>query len=172
MKDQLFAIYGMIINPKVTLKSLPEDRIYALAFLSPIYFGFVRAIQKGGLNKLAGTGTFDRYLIACMVILFVSFFAIMLWAIFIKAIVKIFKKNLTAIKLMNLYGYALVPRLLISILGNIVILVAPSSALENLIGGQELPLVITISVIGIAVFIYSIFLYVFGIIVSPGYVKK
>ncbi len=81
-----------------------------------------------------------------------------------KLILKLFKKRLTVKKLMNIYGYALVPRLVIAIIGTVLFIIFPQEILQpDGLTGLQLGLIIS----GIAALIYTLFLYFYGIAVSP-----
>jgi hypothetical protein len=58
MNEQFEAILGVVIYPKQTMRALPADRIFLLAFLSPLYFGLSRVFRPRNhellLNALGG----------------------------------------------------------------------------------------------------------------------
>jgi hypothetical protein len=171
MIDQLKAIPRVLYRPKSTLKNLPSDRLYLLAFVTPLYFGYARAVRTGTFTKLTDVTGNKLCTYAIFVLLGLVF--IPLGALLVKAIIRLFGKRLTLFKLMNLYGYALIPRLLISIPLSIYVnfLMADDTKLFMILG--EFPSWFIIAAfIGGVVYIYCIVLYIYGIVISPSTPKE
>jgi hypothetical protein len=76
---------------------------------------------------------------------------------------KLFKKRLSVRKLMNINGYARVPRLAVALVGYVIMFMNPTMfAAERPTLG-----LIAIIVMGFAGMIYTLFLYIYGIVVCP-----
>jgi hypothetical protein len=164
--DQLKSIPRVLYRPRSTLRSLPADRLYLLAFLAPLYFTYARAVRTGNLARLtemAGSKPLAYALFLSLAIAFIP-----LGALIIKLIIGLFGKKLTLLKLMNLYGYALVPRLLIAIPMSLYVnVLMPEEDRMFLILGEVPSWFSIVAVIAGVVCVYSIALYVYGIVVSP-----
>jgi hypothetical protein len=166
MTDQLKAIPRVLYRPRSTLRSLPADRLYLLAFLAPLYFTYARAVRTGNLAKL--TERAGSTLLAYALFLSLAIAFIPLGALLVKLIIRLFGKRLTLFKLMNLYGYALVPRLLIAIPMSLYVnFLMPEEDKMFLILGEAPSWFNIVAVLAGVVFVYSIALGVYGIVVSP-----
>ena len=162
---QLELVKNVFISPKETFKALPSDKLFLLAWLAPFYFGIARIYRPGTYEKaLSAVG--NEYLLFILGSIF-ALVMIPLSALIVKLLIRIFGKKLTIKKLMNIYGYALIPRIVVAIFAYAVIFVNP-----NLLQEQGMnPLGITIAVAGVGAMLYTIFLYIYGIVVSPSEVK-
>ncbi len=169
MLNQLKAIIGVITEPKKTFQDLSSSRLYALAFLSPLYFGYARAARTGSIQKM--TDMVGNNLFAYAILLIIGLVAIFLGAALVKLIVRLFGKRLTLVKLMNIYGYALVPRLLVSIPMSICLAMLPQTTKDMMLLGEIPGWFLALSALGGIALIYAIVLMVYGIVVSPSYDK-
>ena len=90
-----------------------------------------------------------------------------------KGIIWLFGKRLTVIKLINLHGYSMIPRLLISVPATLYVkfLMSDDSKIEMMLGEIPFWFKIVAVISGIFLF-YGIFLYIYGIVVSPNIEKK
>lgn len=147
---QVAAVLGVLIQPGRTLARLPSDRTYALAFLAPIYFGFVRLIDRTG---------WEYYLFKLLLVAVAALFAVPASAWLVRQFLKLFGKRLTTAKLMNLGGYVLVPQLVFA-----VVVTLGAVALG---GYNNDTLFLVIAGAAVLVVLYSLGLYIYGIIVSP-----
>lgn len=166
MIEQLKAIVGILYKPKSTLKNLPSNKLYVLAVLAPLYFGYARGMRTGSFNKL--TEITGNKLLTFLLFIIISVVFIPLGALIMKMIIRIFGKRLTLFKLMNLYGYAYVPRLLISIPLSLYVnfLMPEDTKFLMMLGEMPSWMKIAAAVSGV-VFLYCIALYFCGIVVSP-----
>lgn len=161
MKEQIKAILGVIIHPKQTMQALPSDRIFLLAVLSPLYFAMARAFRPRNHAALRNALGDDW-----RIILVVSVFALImipLGAWLLRQFLRLFKKRLSVRKIMNISGYAHVPRLAAALAGYAVIYMNPSMFAST----HPTPGLISIILLGITGIIYTLFLNVYGIVVSP-----
>ena len=81
----------------------------------------------------------------------------------IRQLLKLFKKRLRVRKLINIYGYALIPRLVVAAIGSLIL--ARHRAILTAEGPSTSLIVLII--LGLAGIIYTLVLYVYGIVVSP-----
>ena len=166
MKEQLKAVLGIILRPKTTLINLPSENLYLLGLLSPLYFGITRVLRKGLLDNFIESTPIHKQIIGFFALLILGTIFIFLWAILVQAVILIFKKRLSVFKLLNIWGYSEVPRLVISLTVNFILVVLPYEVKINLFTEPPLIFSAIFGVIGFIVMIYSLFLFVFGIIVS------
>ena len=161
MEDQMRAIYGVIVHPRSTFLALPAHRVWALAILAPLYFGVGHAFHPRRYSALREWLGGDLQIILVSVIVGVVMIPTGAWLI--RQVLKLFKKRLSVIKLMNIYGYALVPRLVVACIGYLILL--SNRALMTV----ERPSnsLIVVMVLGFAAIIYTIVLYVYGIVICP-----
>ena len=167
MMHQLKAIVGVLAKPRTTFRELPSNSIYALAFLTPLYFGYSRALRTGSLKRM--TELVGSSLLAHLVLLLIALVAIPFGALLVKVVVRLFGKRLTLVKLMNIYGYAFVPRLAVSIPASICFAMLPEDTKAMMLLGEVPGWFIALTALGGIVFLYSIFLWFYGVVVSPSY---
>ena len=161
MKEQFEAILGVIIHPKQTMLALPADRIFLLAFLSPLYFGISRGFRPRNheflLNALGGNW---------QIVLAVGLLALVMvpaGAWLIRQFLKLFKKRLSVRKLMNINACATVPRLAVALVGYVIMVMNPTVFASE----RPTPGLIAIIVLSGFAGIYTFILYVYGIVVCP-----
>jgi len=174
MKEQFEAILGVIIHPKQTMQALPADRIFLLAFLSPpadqifllaflspLYFGISRAFRPRNhevlLNALGG----NWQIVLAIGLLALVMIPVGAWLM--RQFLKLFKKRLSVRKLMNINGYAHVPRLVVALVGYLIMFMNPTMFASE----RPTPGLIAIIVLYFAGSIYTLFLYVYGVVVCP-----
>lgn len=167
MKNQLIAIPRLFYRPKAALTSLPNDKICVFAILVPLYFGYARALRTGGVSKIAEL-TGSKF-ITLGIIVVLGLIGIFLGGVVVKLIVMLFGKRLKLFKLINLHGYSMIPRFMISAPTSLYVnyLMSEDQKIELMLG--MFPLWFKVGAIagGILLF-YGIALYIFGIVVSPG----
>ena len=161
MKTQLTLIPKVFTHPKSAFMSLPSDRWFILAWIAPLYFGVARAFRSPNYETAAATfggplGLFGFTLVLGAIVLPICF-----WIL--KQILKLFRKYLTVKKLMNIYGYSLVPRLVVAAIGYLLMFAFPSSFVPD--AGLS-PFLIFILGIGLLAILYTLFLFIYGIVVS------
>ena len=160
MKEQIKAVLGVIIHPKQTMQSLPSDRIFALAFLSPLYFAIVRAFRPRNHKVLLNALGSDW-----VVVVVVGLFALIMipaGAWLMRQVLKLFRKRLSVRKLLNINGYAHVPRLIVAVIGYVVMFINPSIFASD----RPTPALLAIIALGLAGMIYTLYLCIYGIVVS------
>ena len=162
MGDQARAIYGVIVHPKATFLVLPARRMWALAILAPLYFGVGRAFHPRRYSALREWLGGDMQIVLVSVIAGVVMIPTGAWLI--RQVLKLFKKRLSVIKLMNIYGYALVPRLIVACISYLIILLSNQTLMTTEKPSTSL---IVVMVLGFSAIIYTIVLYVYGIVVCP-----
>ena len=158
--NQLLLVKGIFTSPKSTLYALPYDRLLWLSWLAPFYFGVVRLLEPATYDK--ALNMVDNVYLLFLVFILFALVMIPLGALIVKLVIKLFGKQLTIKKLMNLYGYALVPRLMVALFAYVVMLINPSVFNSGELG----VLAFAIIAAGVLALFYSIFLYVYGIVVS------
>ena len=111
--DQIKFAASMLAAPKSALLKLPSNRTWVLAWVAPLYFGIGRGMQGTVWPKLvdATGGTWP----AAVVLLLGGLLAVPFGAWVIQCLVRLIGWKLTVKKLMNIYGYAMVPRLLAAV---------------------------------------------------------
>ena len=140
---QLKAVIGMVVRPKATLVNLPSDRFLILGLIVAGYFGFARVIRGGQLRELAdATGT---PLIPLAMFTVFAVVGYVVGALVIKLIVRLFGKRLTLRKVMNILGYAQVPRFLFAVPLSMALALAPADFKQRLLLGDYNGLTITAS---------------------------
>ncbi len=161
IKTQIALIPKVITSPKVAFQSLPSDRWYLLAWLAPLYFGIARAFRPPNYEK--SVDLFGSPLLLLLFVIILALVIIPLGAWIMRQLLKLFKKRLSVKKLMNIYGYALVPRLIVALIGYAVLFSFPSMFRENELSAGLL----VILALGLCGMLYTLFLYIYGIVVSP-----
>jgi hypothetical protein len=164
--NQIELIKGIFISPKKTLQALPSDSIFLLGWLAPFYFGMAKIFRPDTYEK-ALSYINNEYLLFIVASVF-ALIMIPLGAIVIKLIIRVFGKKLTIKKLMNIYGYALLPRVVVALIAYVIIFIEP-----NVFQNNDLN-ILSITIIGAGVIglTYTVFLYVYGIVISPSTVKN
>jgi hypothetical protein len=125
MNTQLTLIPKVFTDPRSTFVSLPSDRWFILAWAAPLYFGVVRAFRPPNYETTAATFGGPIGVLALALVLGAIIIPLSFWIL--KQILKLFRKRLTVKKLMNIYGYSLLPRLVVAAIGYLVLFVSPSS---------------------------------------------
>jgi hypothetical protein len=124
-----------------------------LGVLAPLYFGIARAYRFTWLGSGFMKVIFSAILAAIM---------ILVGAWVMQKILVLFRKRISIIKLLNIYGYALVPRLIVAGVGYVMMLSNPSMFAE--VGN---PGALIMLILGGAATIYTLVLYFYGIGVCP-----
>lgn len=125
-----------------------------------MYFAFTRMVYRGGPLPVSTEEEFAMLLVLFLFLAVVAgLIVVPLSAWIMRQFLKLFRKRLTVAKLMNIGGYALVPRIIVAILATLL----GFFNLDNL--GR--PAVVALLVVGALATIYSVFLYTLGIVVSP-----
>jgi hypothetical protein len=161
MNEQIKAIFSVIIHPKQTMQGLPSDRIFLLAFLSPIYFAIARVFRPRNHDALLAVLGGNWQIILAVIIFSLVMVPVGAWLL--RQFLKLFKKRLSVRKIMNINGYSYVPRLAVALVGYAVISINPS-IFES---ARPTPELIAVIVLGVFGMIYTLYLCVYGIIVSP-----
>jgi len=160
--EQIKLVLRVITAPRSAFRALPPDRWYLLAWIAPLYFGAARAFRPPNYER--NIQIFGSNWALLGFVLVIGFIFIPLWAWVLRQILKLFRKRLSVRKLMNIYGYALVPRLIVAALAYILFIIWPFRVPdEDILTPQTLVMII----LGAAGIIYTMILYVFGIVVSP-----
>jgi len=163
---QLELIKGIFTSPRKTLQALPGDNVLLLGWLAPFYFGMAKIFKPDIYEKVL-TYFNNEYLLFIVASVF-ALIMIPIGALVIKLIIRVFGKRLTLKKLMNIYGYALLPRIVVALMAYVIIFIEP-----NLFQNNEFnSLSITVIGAGVIGLIYTIFLYIYGIVISPSIVKN
>lgn len=163
MTHQLVSIVNVLRSPRQAFEGLPSDRWYALAWLAPIYFGSSRALRDPeNVRRFVPLGGKWGLLLFAVVIA-----AIVLpvsgWLL--KLVLRLFGKRLTVRKIMNIWGYALVPRLLAAAVGFVVLWTFPTALT---LGDGPNWLLLALVALGIIAMLWTLVLFIYGIVVSPG----
>jgi hypothetical protein len=161
MKEQLRAILGIFTNPKSTMQDLPSHRLYALAIIAPLYFGMVKAFKPR--NHAVLLESFGSTWMIILLVVGIAVIMIPLGGWLMKQILKLFRKRLSVVKILNICGYARVPRLFVALLGYIAVLFNPELFKTH----QPSPVLFVIIALGIIALLYSLFLTIYGFVVSP-----
>ena len=161
MREQFQAVLGVLLRPKATMQALPTARVYVLAILAPMYFGIARAFRPRYhallVEKLGGNW---QIVVAVSILALVMIpVGAWLWRQFLK----LFKKRLSVRKLMNINGYSHVPRLLVAAIGYVLMWLNPSMFASE----QPTPGLVAIIALGCLGIAYTLYLYIYGIVVSP-----
>jgi len=151
----------MIVQPKGTLLELPSDRFYLLAFVIFEYLIFETVRGDRWVFTLMGVG--------------VVFFPVA--ALILKGIVRLFGKNLSLKKVMNIVGFAQTPRLVTALVYFLTRALMPPEMRAAMEAPFSFPeryqtLVIVLGLLGILVFCYSVFLLIWGLAICPDIGKE
>lgn len=159
---QLKLLLKTITSPRSAFRELPSNKIYALAFIGPLYYAVDRAFRPDNYERYIKLLGSDAAILVSVVVFGAILLPIGSWIL--QQILKLFKKRLSVYKLMNISGYALVPRLVVTGIGFLMLLVWPDMLAE----GNEIPTqLILLAVLGLLALLYSLFLFIYGIVVSP-----
>ena len=166
MGEQVRAMYQVLAHPKSTFLALPANRVYALGVLAPLYFGVARAFQPRRYEALRGWLGGDLQIGIFAVVIGLVMIPVGAWLI--RQMLKLFKKRLSVVKLMNIYGYALVPRLIVAGVGYLVLL----SNRTLMSAEKPSTSLIVLWTLGFSALLYTIVLHVYGIVVCPSEEKE
>ncbi len=161
MKKQIAALLGVLTHPRRTMQALPSDRLYALAILSPLYFGIVRAFRQRNHALLHNALGGNIQII--LLVLAISVVMLPLGGWLVQQILRLFRKRLSIVKILNINGYAYVPRLIVALIGYVLLVANPSAFTFD----RFTPPLIAIIALGFMSMIYTICLMIYGIVVSP-----
>ena len=161
MKEQLTAILGVFTSPKRTMRQLSSTRIYVLSIIAPLYFSVVRAFKPRNYallrEKLGGD---------IQIVLFVCALGVVMLPVggwLMRQSLKLFGKRLSVVKILNINGYSFVPRIVTALIGYAVLFANPALLQTE----RPTPLFIMLIVVGFAGMLYSLYLMICGIVVSP-----
>jgi hypothetical protein len=161
MMNQLKLIAKVISSPRSAFGELPSKRWYVLAWLAPLYFGVARAFRPPGYaRRIEALGSNWKLL---GLVLIVGLIMIPFWAWVLRQVLKLFKKRLSVRKLMNIYGYALVPRLIVAGFAYVLFIFWPLQIPEEDVLTTQILIMLIFGGIGM---VYSMFLYIYGIVIS------
>jgi hypothetical protein len=152
------SIYGIFVSPRKTMLELPSDRIYPLALLLLIYLNVTRGFRPRSYNVLHDKLGGDLQIVLFMIA--ISFVTIPIGCWILGSIIALFKKRLTVRKIINISGCAAIPRAIISLAASVAVGLNPELLDHNR------TMIIT-GIIGIATLLYSLFLVIYGIVISP-----
>jgi hypothetical protein len=158
--EQVRGIYGIIIHPRQTLLALPSHRLYVLAVVAPFYFGIGRTfrfVNNQTLFTWLGSGLMKLIFAAI-----ITAIVILVGTWIMQQILVLFRKRISIIKLLNIYGYSLVPRLIVAGIAYVVMLSNPSMFSEVGNAGS-----LAMLILGGGATIYTLILYFYGIGVCP-----
>jgi len=161
MREQLKLIPGVFFNPKSTFKTLPSHRLYILAWIAPLYFGIARVFRPPTYGR--AIQFFGSPVLLFLFVILVGIIIIPLSAWIMCQILKLFRKRLSVKKLMNIGGYALVPRLVVAIIGYIILAISPGVFYQK----HLTPALVALIILGAVGILYTLFLFFYGIIISP-----
>ncbi len=161
MKEQLTAILGVFASPKRTMRRLSATRIYVLSVIVPLYFSVSSAFSTQNYplfrEKLGGD---------IQIVLFVCALGVVMLPVggwLIRQFLKLFGKRLSVVKILNINGYSFVPRIVTALIGYAVLFANPALLQTE----RPTPLFIMLIVVGFAGMLYSLYLMICGIVVSP-----
>lgn len=159
--DQFKALLGMLISPRQTLLALPTGRICWVGFLVSFYFTYARAERTGAMRQ-AGSGFFALGVVAVLAVL-----AYLLGGFVLKLVVRLFGKCLAYRKVLNLLGYAQAPRLFVALPASLVVTCMPKAAKTAFLAGEYKAATLVLVVLGSGLLLYSVFLQIWGLVISP-----
>lgn len=166
MKGWIATIIVVFTHPKQLMQLLPSTQLLPLGIISPLYFAFSRAFHPKRhailLEELGGN--LQIVLVVCLI----AVVGIPLGGWIIQQILRLFRKRLSVIKILNINGYAHIPRLVVAGIGYILLLLNP----ELFSGNQPSVGIIAIIALGFAAILYTAFLMIYGYVVSPSEDKQ
>ena len=110
-----------MITVPVHILDLPSQQFYFVSFAIYAYFNFSRLFRKGHIYILADAfGSMFIALVLCIVMLPI-FFIVGSYATTL--VLRLFKRGISVRKVMNIAGYAQVPRFVFSLIASFVIIV-------------------------------------------------
>ena len=162
---QLQAIWTVTFSPRKGLLALPSDRLWPTAFLISAYFTVARLERQGTLNTLESS--LGSPWTAFAAILFLSFLAFCVVGACLHVFIRLVGKKISLRKVLNIMGYSQAPRLFLSIPASIIFAILPSETRSGLLTSLGGVTGIALSCIGLPVLLYSLFLAVWGFVLSP-----
>ena len=161
MKIDFKKMVGVFTHPKTTFIDLPSDHWHLIAWLAPLYFGIARAFQPRRYES--AILIFGSNIALFIFALVIGLIMIPVGCLIVKLICRLFKKRLTLKKIMNIYGYSLMPRVVVTIIGYVILFAFPNVFSEN----SPSPFLLSIMLLGLAGIIYTLVLFIYGLVVSP-----
>ena len=161
MKKQLDALGGMLIKPRQTILDLPTNHFYFLSFLIYAYFNISRLYRKGHIYLLADVvGSTTIALIVSLAMLPIFF---VLGSYLIKIVIRLFKREISVTKVMNIAGYAQVPRFVFSLIISFVIYVRYQNTKSDVFLQKPDLMMIILYIIGFALLLFTAYLSIWGV---------
>jgi hypothetical protein len=161
MKEQITAMVGVFTNPKRTMQDLPSHRLYVLAIIAPVYFGIARAFKPRNHDLLLDWLGSNWMITLSVIVLAAIMIPVGGWLM--QQLLRLFRKRLSVVKILNISGYARVPRLAVAALGYIAMYNNPKLFAAD----RPSSTLLVIIALGIAALLYSQFLTIYGFVVSP-----
>lgn len=158
INNQIANVWRVNWHPRSVLSSLPSDKFLIISFLISAYFGYARASRKGFLDMIAQHFGSEEIAYLMLGVLLITTF--LLGALLTKGIARLFSREMSFVKSMNIQGYCQAPRLLLAIPISVILAVHP-----DLLADKVLLWVVIIG--GIALVLYSIVLWVLSIKYCP-----
>jgi hypothetical protein len=132
-----------------------------VGFLVSLYFTYARAVRTGAMRG-AGGGLFALGIVAVLAVL-----AYLVGGLLLKLLVRLFGKSLSLKKVLNLVGYAQAPRLFLALPSSLVVAYLPQATKTAFLAGEHNVAMIALAVPGTLLLLYSWFLLVWGLVISP-----
>lgn len=165
LKGQLRSVWDIMVSPRRTLLSLPNDRLWPMAFLISVYFTLARLVRQGWMARMSTTVGSSLFALAIFLVL--SFGAFCVVGAFFHVLIRILGKKLTLRKVLNILGYSQAPRLYLSVPLSIITALLPEEMRPALIAGLQNPAGLVVVCGGSMLLLYSIVLMIWGFAISP-----
>jgi hypothetical protein len=156
-KMQISSIWGIIVNPKRTLTELPSKKFYVISLIISISIILSRLFPLKNPENLPISEILPG--IAPLILWFTAFFFLI--SFIVKVVAKLFGKEITYKRAMNIVGYCQMPRVIYMVPVSIIAFVIPAMREPNLFNK-------VLNVIALLVTIYSLALIVYGVKLSQG----
>ncbi len=132
-----------------------------MGFLVSLYFTYARAERTGAMSR-AGGGFLALGIVAALAVL-----AYLFGGLVLKLVVRLFGKSLSYRKVLNLVGYAQAPRLFLALPSSLVVACLPQATKTAFLAGEHQVAMVALAVLGMVLLLYSMFLLIWGLVLSP-----
>ena len=156
LMEQIASAIGIIFNPKKTLIELPSDKFYVFSFLVYLLLIISKIIPANipkGLSRSEILFSFIPLITMSVIIFF-------LVSYLIKYISKLFGKNISTKKILNIVGYSQIPRVILAFPVSLMFKVFPILSEHSI-------LIRVLNFCTLLLGIYAFILLIYGLIICP-----
>jgi uncharacterized membrane protein len=155
IKIQISALWGIIVNPRQTLRRPPSDKFYFMSLIISIFIIISRLFSLKNPEDLPMSELIPSILL--LIIWFIAFFFLISFVV--KVVANLFGKVITYKRAMNIVGYCQMPRVLFIVPISIIALTVPATREPNVFNKS-------FNLIALLITIYSFALITYGVKLS------